>query len=148
MGAAGIGNGATVAFSGGMTFAAECQVFGQFDPAIPAVDITKLSTANYQEFAPGRVMEHGPIPITILWDGSKAAAIYNGNHGTRIIGRAGTLTLTYPKTALASAAGASVTGTGFFTKFPTPELQSNGLMTTVAMWQFDGQTPPSFTAEA
>ena len=148
MGAAGIGNGATVAFSGGLTFAAEIRDIGTFDPQVPAVDITKQSTSNYQEKAPGRVMEHGDVPIKILWDGSKATSIYNGAHNTRIIGRAGTITITMPKTALAAAAGAILTGTGFFRSFPTPQLTSNGLMETTALWCFDGQTAPSWTNEA
>lgn len=146
--AAGVGNGATIAFSGSLTFTAEIRKMGAFDPQVPAIDITKVTTANYQESAPGRVMEHGDIPITIIWDGSKTTSIYNGAHNTRIIGRAGTITITFPKTNLAATTAASLTGTGYFRSFPTPPIESNTLMETTAIWRFDGQTPPNFTAEA
>lgn len=148
--AGGTGNGTTLAWSN-LTNAltAEVMEVGSFDPNVPAIDKTLLSATNYQQFIAGKLMEHGPIPITLVWDATKCVEIYNGDHGTRSIGDTGTLVISFGITNEGNTSKATLTGTGFFTSFPTPVLGSNQLMQTTAMWQFDGgTTKPVFVDEA
>lgn len=149
--AGGTGNGAALAWSGDLTFTAEVSDIGTFDPSVPAIDNTHVTDVNYQQFIFGKIMEHGGVSLTITWDATKCTSIYNGAHGTRIIGKVGTLTITWPISNSGNTTKATLAGTGAFTSFPTPEISSNNKMSTTAIWQFDGGeggTAPTWTNEA
>lgn len=146
----GVGSGGAVAWTYSGTpasYSGEVLSHGPFDPRVPAVDTTLVSTSQYQRKIPGKVMMHDAMPISIVWDGSKLGDAYTGAAGSRIVGKTGTITVTLPRSTSGLTAG-SFTGSGFFTSFPTPEVAPNGLLVCNAEWEFDGITGPTFTAEA
>lgn len=146
----GVASGSTIAWTYSGTpsaFSAETQSIGAFNPMVPAIDTTLVSTTQWQRKKPGTVMTHEGIPVVMLFDGSKLGDAYTGASGSRLVGKPATATITYAKSHSVGAAG-SWTGSGFFTQFPTPELSTNALMVVNAEWHFDGITGPTFTAEA
>ena len=105
------------------------------------VDISHLATSGQREYMAGDLDAIGAVTLDVAFETA------TGLPGTT--GTPETITITFP---LAPGGGgvtaAKIAGTGFISGITYPPLQTNTMQTGQITIQFDGDTGPTFTAEA
>lgn len=109
------------------------------EETIPTVNISCLSTTDYEELIPGDLKEPGTVTIPFFNDPEDAAPT---------LGTVETLTITLPISDSANTTAATWTGTGFLTNYKRPRFVKNEPQDGSLTFQFDGLTGPTFTVEA
>jgi len=117
------------------------------DFVLEKIDASCLDSAGFMKYIPGDLTDPGECQLEIIFDptydfGADLAT------GTGIMGSIDTLTVTFVKQNTGSAAGAILAGTGFVTDFNLPDLANNELAIVNVTFAFDGDTGPTWTAEA
>ena len=105
------------------------------------LESSSLATVDFKEYEPDDLSEPGEVDVEGWFEGKDE---FEG----KIKGVAETITVTYPKTDIASSAGASLAGTGFLTMIGLPEMVNGTLMKAKFKVAFDGKTGPAYTKEA
>lgn len=113
---------------------------GEWQPTRGKLESSVLATTGFKEYEPDDLTEPGEIEVEGYFEGKDALGNINAG--------AETITVTYPKTDSASAAGGSLAGTGFLIALALPELVNGQLMKTKFKIAFDGKTGPAYTVEA
>jgi hypothetical protein len=130
----------TIAF-GTTAFVAAFRLIGETKQARPVLDKTALEDTGAEKKMPGDNHSPGEIEIEFFWDAKVAPP--------SITAVPETITLTLPKSVAASAAAATVIGTGFISERTlAPKLARNEVNMGTAKVQFDGATGPAYTVEA
>lgn len=114
---------------------------GEWQATREKLEVSSLATADFKEYEPGDLSEPGEIEVEGYFEGKDE---FEG----KIKAAAETITVTYPKTDSASAAGANLAGTGFLMMIGLPELVNGSLMKAKFKIGFDGKTGPAYTKEA
>ena len=107
----------------------------------PPVDITVLSTSGEREYMPGDLSELGQVTLDVAFEAAT---------GLPALGSAAeTITITWPLApGGGGATAANLSGTGFIAGINYPAMQTNTLQQGQITFQFDGNTGPTWTAEA
>lgn len=135
------GSGASISF-GTTSFTAAVRSISEMDIEIEIVDSTVLGIAAADEAIciPGDNPDPSEVTVTTRFAGAQTQPALRTVE---------TITITLPKEASGSSAGANVAGTGFLTAFrKVPNLQRNQLNEGMLRFKFDGGTGPTYTAEA
>lgn len=150
---AGVGNGATfaVTFASGTAFA--CTIIEGNAPTLTVADIndTNLGTTNCAESFQGSLVNPGEFTATIEFTPTSSFnyATHISVASTGLLRRGpGASTLSFPATTSGNTTKSTLTGSGFFTRFSLPQLQSDGKMVSQITFKYDGKTEPAFTHEA
>lgn len=114
------------------------------------IDITCIEDKGYQKFIAGDITDPGECTVTMLWApnddiGDDSADAVPGD---LIVGKADTLTITFPSYSadVGGGGGGSLSGTGFITSLDLPDLSVNSLLEYSFTFCFDGFTGPVWTA--
>lgn len=114
---------------------------GEVKQTRPVLDKTSLSDTGAEKKMPGDNHTPGEVELEFYWDAKIAPP--------DITALPETITLTLPKSVPASAAGATVIGTGFISERSlSPKLARNEVNMGTAKVVFDGTTGPAYTVEA
>jgi hypothetical protein len=135
------GTGASITFATS-NFVGTYRQIGKLTLAIEAVDSTTLNIATGDEAIkiPGDNPDPSPVTCRTRFQGAQAQPT---------IGVVETITITLRKETAASNTAASLAGTGFIMSFDKiPDLQRNQLNEGEIVFQFDGGTGPTYSAEA
>ena len=113
--------------------------------ALPAlsqekIDASCLDTTGFTRYIPGDLTEVGECQLTMIFDPE-----YDWS---AVVGAIDTLTVTFQKQDAANTAAASLTGSGFVMSYDLPDLSLNQLAEVTVNFCFDGDTGPTWTAEA
>ena len=118
------------------------------DFVLEKIDASCLDTVGFMKYIPGDLTDPGECQLELIFDPTYdfdgADAI---RAGTGIMGRQDTLTITFLKQNVASAAGAILSGVGFVTNYSLPDLSTNSLAVVGVTFAFDGSTGPVWTKE-
>lgn len=114
---------------------------GEVKQTRPVLDKTALSDTGAEKKMPGDNNTPGEVELEFYWDAKLAPPDLTADPET--------ITLTLPKSATASAAAATVIGTGFISERTlSPKLARNEVNMGTAKVVFDGATGPAYTVEA
>lgn len=128
------GNTATISF-GTSGFTANVHVIGGMDFTRPSIPTSHLGTTNFESVIPGDLIELGEFENEFEFDPDEQPPIS---------AVAETITITFPvPTGMSN--GATLAGSGFLTKWTTPEVRNNTLMVARYTVKFDGLTEPAWT---
>ncbi|MCH2362639.1 MAG: hypothetical protein MK329_16430 [Pirellulales bacterium] len=128
------GNGATLTFSG---FTGNVTTISGAEMEIEAIETSHLGTTGYREYIPGSLKEGGELEVEFIFTGDMVD-----------LGDAGTVTVTYPKTNSGSSSGATLSGSAFVQNLSYPEATNGEALAASVTFKFDGDTDPTFSAEA
>jgi len=131
---------ATIAF-GTSAFTATYRELGEGKNTRQALDITGIADTGADKSMPGDGYKAGDIDIEFFWDATDVPLDIEDVPET--------ITLTLPKSVPASAAAATVIGTGFLLEVTLhPKLSRNNVNMGTAKIHWDGLTGPAYTKEA
>lgn len=108
------------------------------EEVIQIIDASYVGDASVLKL-PGDTTDHGEF---------SGRYVFNPTAARPALGTVETITFTFPKMLTASSAPANLAGTGFMHKRKLPNLQSNQLQEGTFGGVFNGDTGPTFTAEA
>ena len=128
------GNGATLTFSG---FTGNVTTISGAEMEIEAIETSHLGTTGYREYIPGSLKEGGELEVEFIFTGDMID-----------LGDSGTVTVTYPKTTSGSTSGATLSGSAFVQNLSYPEATNGEALAASVTFKFDGDTDPTFSAEA
>jgi hypothetical protein len=107
----------------------------------PPVDITYLGTSGEREYMAGDVSELGQVTLDVAFESATGLPALGTTPET--------ITITWP---LAPGGGgvtaANLAGTGIITGVVYPAMQTNTMQQGQITFQYDGNTGPTWTAEA
>jgi len=103
------------------------------------LDISDLSIAKgkAKKSIPADIYDAGSVDVEFLYNAAQALP--------NIEAVAETITVTFPKATVAGA-NATFAGTGFISSRSTSECSVGGVMQMSCTVQFDGETPPAYSA--
>lgn len=125
------GLGATMVFSNGVTWTGRIRSIAGFREFCEILDDTALDSTGYRESCPDDLNELDPLEITFhAPEGSPRPPI----------AAVGDAILTFGP---AESGSATLTGSGFFSEWLTPEQTPGVMADATTMWKFDNKgTPP------
>lgn len=135
------GAGVTAAFStttAGIGTVTEISGWSEFREAINCPVALSAAAGTYQTKEPGHIMDTDPMTLTIEFDPDDATL------AAAMPPAAETLTVTWP-TVGAQTSGATLVGTGFFTRRSMESLTQNEATLGSYEWTWDNKTAPDFT---
>lgn len=132
---AGTGQGATLTFSGNISFTVSPRSIGGLRQFVEILDDTNLSSTNYKESCPDDLIDTDPLEFEWYFDSSDDPA-------EPPVGTTGTLVLTF---APGGSSASSITGTGFISEWTSPEQNIGERTVASAQFKFDGKTEPAYS---
>ena len=132
------GNTATIAF-GTSSFTGSITKIGGFEQSREVLDSSVLSLAVGAEMlkVAGDLIEPGEFEVELFYDVDLQPPI---------IAAAETITVTMKNSGPTNPA--NIAGTGFVSKWSSPDIEINSLMVATLTVQWDGATGPTFTDAA
>lgn len=147
MGKQNTGNGATVTLAN-QTLIVIPRKITLGSRKIGTIDVTDLSRTKgaAQLLIPGDISEYDSITIEGSFDTEEDFPKLGDVSDTvsAIAGDGDLITITLPLHPT-QATAAKITGSGFFTELPLPDLENEAEMVGVMTWQFNGVTGPTYT---
>jgi hypothetical protein len=135
------GHGATVTFGTTAWSGKLVSIPTNFSLTRPPVDITHLGTSGEREYMAGDVSELGPVTLDVAFESATGLPSPTTTPET--------ITITWP---LAPGGGgvtaANISGTGVISGIAYPSMQTNTMQQGQITFQYDGNTGPTWTAEA
>lgn len=136
------GNGATLVGST-TTTAFSITNIGLGSQEIEALEVSDLSSEDFKEYISGDLAETNELTMTVQWDMTQALPPKGG------AGETWTYTAPFSRGAdTTTATAATLVGTGFVTSIEFPENSNDEIQEGTITIKLDGQTGPTFTAEA
>jgi hypothetical protein len=111
--------------------------------ALEALDWSDLSTTGQQQLIASDLSTIDPIEIEWRWDGHKQTGV----GAMTLAGTSVNMTITCPVWSATGLTGTKIIGSGFIVGKTGPTLENNVVGTGTFMWQFDGITDVTVTAE-
>ncbi len=133
------GNTATAVLTSTGLVGAGVREIGEVSQEGESIEDSLLSTTGEKTYIPGDLYEGGTVEVTLEHD---VNVLPPTPHTTD------TLTITYALEPGSGLSRSTLAGTGFVMSRTLPALQNNVIMVSSYVWQFDGKTGPTHTAEA
>ena len=133
------GNSATAVLTSTGLVGAGVREIGGVDQDGEKIDDTLITSTTVKTYIPGDLYEPGSVEVTLEHD---VNVLPPAPH------TADTLTITYPLEPGSALARATLAGTGFVMSRSLPTLKNNEIMVSKYVFQFNGKTGPTHTAEA
>ena len=131
------GNQTTITFAT-TSWSGRVRRIGGLEENLPVLDDDDLSTTNHMRYCPGDLIEISPITIEFYWDPDTPPPIGSSQQPE-------TVTIAYPLLSGQSTA-AALAGSAFINNVTGGDLANNERSIGTLQLQFDGVSPPAYTA--
>lgn len=130
------GHGASIAFTTS-AFVASFRSIGSFEMSRPDIDTSHLGSTTYRSFTPGDLIDAGEFQCEFL---------YNADTPPPYSAIPETITISLPFSNGASTTKAQIAGSGYISKWSSPELATDVLQLSTMTIKWAGG--PTFTDQA
>ena len=128
------GIGATLLFSGGISYTSRWRSVSGLGMFVDDLEDTALDSAGFFETVPDDLAQTDMIDIEVYFDGKKSVPL----------GTVGILTITFPLQA-GQSTPFKISGSGYISREETPELAAGQRLIRNVQFKFDGKTGPTIT---